>query len=42
MTIFSVKSGFWKRKPGKVPGLDAEVTRLKGELKEFRDKADAG
>ena len=33
--------GLLETEAGKVPGLDAEVTRLKGELKEFRDKADA-
>lgn len=33
--------GLLETEAGKVPGLDAEVTRLKGELKVFRDKADA-
>lgn len=33
--------GLLETEARKVPGLDAEVTRLKGELKEFRDKADA-
>ncbi len=33
--------GLLETEAGKVPGLDAEVTRLKGELKVFQDKADA-
>ena len=33
--------GLLETEAGKVPALDAEVTRLKGELKVFQDKADA-
>lgn len=40
MTISCVKSDCWKQRLAK-SALDAEVTRLKGELKVFQDKADA-
>ena len=33
--------GLLETEAGKVPALDAEITRLKGELKVFQDKADA-